>query len=168
MKYIKKINEDTFYNKKRIGDAGELIVTKLLETEGYTVENVADKPEWRKVDVDLLVYKDDILTRKIEVKTENAGVYTGNFFVETKSNGKQGWIFYTEADYLYVVIPNVKVYVIFVDEFKAWFKNVMYDCKIKKAPTVGYNGEILYYNWGRLIPLTVLDELEFIYSIPLN
>lgn len=168
MKYIKKINEDTFYNKKQIGDEGEQIVSKLLEDKGYTVENVADKTEWRKVDVDLLAYKNNRLVKKVEVKTEKAGIVTGNFFVETKSNGKQGWIFYTEADYLYVVIPNKKVYVIYVDEFREWFKNIMRDCKIKKAPTVGYNGEILYYNWGRLIPLTVLDELEFIYSIPLN
>lgn len=168
MKYIKKINEDSFCNKKMIGDTGEQIVTQLLQSKGYNVENVADKPEWRKVDVDMLVYKDNRLVKKVEVKTEKAGTVTGNFFVETKSNGKQGWIFYTKADYLYVVVPNMKIYVIFVDEFRAWFKNVMYDCKIKKAPTVGYNGGILYYNWGRLIPLAVLDNLEFIYSIPLN
>jgi Holliday junction resolvase-like predicted endonuclease len=168
MKYTKQINEDSFYNKKKIGDKGEYIVTKLLQDKGYDVINVADKPEWQKADVDLLIYKNNKLIHKIEVKTEKAGTVTGNFFVETKSNSKQGWIFYTEADYLYVVIPNVKVYVIFVDEFKAWFKNVMYDCKIKKAATTGKNGEVLYNNYGRLIPLTVLDELEFIYSIPLN
>lgn len=168
MKYTKQIHEDSFYNKKKIGDEGEYIVTKLLQDKGYDVINVTDEIEWRKADVDLLIYKNDKLIHKVEVKTENAGAYTGNFFVETKSNGKQGWIFYTEADYIYVVVPGKKVYVIFVEEFRAWFKNVMCDCKIKKAPTVGYNGEILYFNWGRLIPLTVLDELEFIYSIPLN
>ena len=168
MKYTKQINEDTFYNKKKIGDKGEYIVTKLLQDKGYDVINVADKPEWQKADVDLLVYKDNKLIKKIEVKTENAGVYTGNFFVETKSNNKQGWIFYTKADYLYVVIPNTKVYVIYVDEFREWFKNVMHDCKIKKAATTGKNGEVLYNNYGRLIPLTVLDKLEFVYSIPLN
>ncbi|MBC8586741.1 PDDEXK family nuclease [Paratissierella segnis] len=168
MKYIKLQNEDSFYNKKKIGDKGEQIVSKLLENKGYTVKNVTDKTEWRKKDVDLLLYKNNKLTKKVEVKTEKAGTVTGNFFVETKSNGKQGWMFYTESDYLYVVVPDKKIYVIYTEEFREWFKDNMYKCKIKKAPTTGSDGKVLYYNWGRLVPLNILDNLEFIYSIPLN
>lgn len=163
-----KQNRDYFYNCLEVAKLGEEIVKKIFEDKGYTVKDVSNDKEWQELDIDLLVYKNDKLIYKIEVKTEERALQTKNVFIETKSNKGLGWIWITDADFIYTVIPGEKVYVIFKDEFVAWFKQNMYNCKSRSAKTTDKDGNVLYLNWGRLIPLTVLDELEFIYSIPLN
>ncbi|WP_416199077.1 MAG: hypothetical protein ACFWUA_05100 [Sporanaerobacter sp.] len=165
---LKQQNKDYFYNCLEVAKTGERLVTKIFEEKGYTVKDVSDNKEWQEPDIDLLVYKDNKLIHKIEVKTEERALQTKNVFIETKSNGKKGWIWKTEADYIYTVIPNKKIYVIYKDEFVAWFKQNMHNCKSRSSKTTDKNGELLYNNWGRLVPLSILDNLEFIYSIPLN
>lgn len=163
-----KQNKDYFYNCLETAKTGEKIVTNIFKKKGYTVVDVTNKREWQKVDVDLLVYQNHKPLYKIEIKTDEKALVTNNVFIETKSNKGLGWIWKTEADYIYIVIPHVKVYVLYKDEFVAWFKSIMHECKSKSSKTTDKNGKILYYNWGRLIPLAVLDKLEFVYSIPLN
>jgi len=163
-----KQNKDYFYNCLETAKEGEEIVVNIFKNKGYTVVDVSNDKKWQDADVDLLIYKDNKLVYKIEVKTEEKALITKNMFIETKSNKGLGWIWKTDADYIYTVIPNEKVYVIYKDEFVAWFKQNMYNCKSRSAKTTDKDGNVLYFNWGRLIPLTVLDELEFIYSIPLN
>lgn len=163
-----KQNKDYFYTCLNIAKIGEEIVADIFKKDGYTVQDVSENKEWQESDVDLLVYKNNKLVYKIEVKTDEKALVTNNVFIETKSNKGLGWIWKTEADYIYIVIPNQKVYVLFRDEFVAWFRNIMHECKLRSSKTTDVNGKVLYYNWGRLIPLTVMDSLEFAYSIPLN
>lgn len=163
-----KQNKDYFYNCLEIAKAGEKIVADIFKKEGYTIKDVSDNKEWQESDVDLLIYKNNKPIYKIEVKTDEKALETSNIFIETKSNRGLGWIWKTEADYIYIVIPNTKVYVLYRDEFVAWFKSIMHECKLRSAKTTDVNGKVLYYNWGRLIPLEVLDKLEFVYSIPLD
>ena len=165
-----KQNKDYFYNCLETAKTGEKIVTNIFKKKGYTVVDVTNKREWQEVDVDLLVYKNTkpAYRIKVEVKTDEKALVTQNIFIETKSNQRLGWIWKTEADYIYIVIPNQKVYVLFRDEFVAWFKSIMHECKLRSSKTTDVNSKVLYYNWGRLIPLTVMDSLEFVYSIPLN
>ena len=163
-----KQNKDYFYNCLEIAKTGEKIVSNIFKKRGYTVVDVTHKKEWQEVDVDLLIYKNNKPIYKIEVKTDEKAFATQNIFIETKSNKGLGWIWKTEADYIYIVIPNMKIYVLYRDEFVAWFKSIMRECKLRSAKTTDKNGKVLYYNYGRLIPLTVLDKLEFVYSIPLN
>lgn len=163
-----KQNKDYFYNCLETAKIGEEIVADIFKQEGYTIQDVSDNKKWQESDVDLLVYKNNKLVYKIEVKTDEKALVTNNMFIETKSNKGLGWIWKTEADYIYIVIPNQKIYVLFRDEFVAWFQSIMYKCESRSAKTTDRNGKFLYHTWGRLIPLAVLDNLEFIYSIPLN
>lgn len=163
-----KQNKDYFYNCLETAKIGEEIVADIFKKEGYTVQDVSDNKEWQESDVDLLVYKNNNLIYMIEVKTDEKALATKNIFVETKSNQGHGWIWKTKADYIYIVIPGVKVYVLYKDEFVAWFQSIMYKCKSRSAKTTDRNGKFLYHTWGRLIPLSVMDSLEFVYSIPLN
>jgi len=161
-------NRDYFYNSLEVAKQGEKIVSEIFKNKGYTVVDVSHEKEWQEVDVDLLVFKNDKLVNTIEVKFDEKALETRNIFIETKSNNGPGWIWKTKADYIYIVIPKQKVYVLFRDEFVAWFCNIMHECKLRSSKTTDVNGKVLYYNWGRLIPLTVMDSLEFAYSIPLN
>lgn len=163
-----KQNKDYFYNCLETAKIGEKIVTDIFKKEGYTVQDVSDNKKWQEVDVDLLVYKNDKLVYKIEVKTDEKALVTQNIFIETKSNKGLGWIWKTEADYIYIVIPNEKIYVLYKDEFVAWFKSIMHKFKCRSAKTTDKYGNTLYYTWGRLIPMSVIENLEFVYSIPLN
>ena len=165
-----KQNKDYFYNCLETAKVGEKIVADIFKKDGYTVQDVSNNKEWQEVDVDLLVYQNHkpLYKIKIEVKTDEKALVTQNIFIETKSNKGLGWIWKTEADYIYIVIPNKKIYVLYKDEFVAWFKSIMHECELRSAKTTDKNGKVLYYNWGRLIPLAVLDKLEFVYSIPLN
>jgi len=161
-------NRDYFYNSLEVAKQGEKIVSEIFKNKGYTVVDVSNDKKWQESDVDLLIYKDNKLVYKIEVKTEERALQTNNIFIETKSNKGLGWIWKTDADYIYTVIPGEKVYVIYKDEFVAWFKQNMYNCKNRSSKTTDKDGNVLYFNWGRLVPLSILDKLEFIYSIPLN
>lgn len=163
-----KQNKDYFYNCLETAKTGEKIVADIFKKKGYTVVDVSHEKEWQEVDVDLLVYKNAKPLYKIEVKTDEKALETSNIFIETKSNQGLGWIWKTEADYIYIVIPGVKVYVLYRDEFLPWFKSIMHECKCRSAKTTDKNGNLLYYTWGRLIPITVIENLEFVYSIPLN
>lgn len=161
-------NRDYFYNSLEVAKQGEKIVSEIFQNKGYTVVDVSNEKKWQEIDVDLLVFKNDKLINTIEVKFDEKALETRNIFIETKSNNGLGWIWKTKADYIYIVIPGVKVYVLYRDEFVAWFKSVMYECKSRSAKTTDRNGKFLYHTWGRLIPLSVIDSLEFAYSIHLN
>jgi Holliday junction resolvase-like predicted endonuclease len=167
MKYT-NTQKDYFYNCLKTAKIGEEIVADILQNKGYTVRDVSNDKDWFESDIDLLVYQNDKLVHTIEVKTDEKALATGNVFIETKSNQGLGWIWKTEADYIYIVIPNQKIYVLFRDEFVAWFRNIMHECKLRSAKTTDKNGNLLYYTWGRLIPMTVIENLEFVYSIPIN
>ncbi|GLI51327.1 hypothetical protein TSYNTROOL_14130 [Tepidanaerobacter syntrophicus] len=161
-------NKDYFYKCLEVAKIGEKIVTELFENKGYTVKDVSSDEKWQEPDIDLLIYQDGKLVNKVEVKTDEKALVTGNVFIETKSNKGLGWIWKTEADYLYIVIPTVKIYVLYIDEFREWFRSIMYDCKLKPSQTTDKYGNFLYNNWGRLVPMHVMDSLEFVYSIPIN
>lgn len=167
MKYT-NTQKDYFYNCLKTAKIGEELVKEFFEKKGYKVQDVSDDKEWQEHDIDLLVYQNDKLIHKIEVKTDEKALATGNVFIETKSNQSLGWIWKTEADYIYIVIPNIKIYVLYKDEFVAWFRNNMHNCKSKSSQTTTKNGEFLYNNWGRLVPMSVLDRLEFVHIIPLK
>lgn len=167
MKYT-NTQKDYFYSCLRTAKIGEEIVADIFKKDGYTIQDVSENKEWQESDVDLLVYKNNKLVHKIEVKTDEKALETGNVFIETKSNQSLGWVWKTEADYIYIVIPNIKIYVLYKDEFVAWFRENMYRYQSASSKTTDKYGNFLYHTWGRLVPMSILDSQEFVHIIPLK
>lgn len=120
--------------KNQIGKVGEEKVIKLLEkiSSVVRIDDVSGISAYQLEDVDLLVYceRDDKQEiRKIEIKTDERAVETGNFFVEKSihylkdihdENGnliyekgqiRQGWLYTSKTDWFFWYVPgNKKIY----------------------------------------------------------
>lgn len=108
--------DESFYKAKAVGDIGEEVVKRQLESIGFEVEDVSNEEKWREKDVDFLATKKG-RTVKIEVKTDTRINTTNNFCFEKEvkhyKGHKQGWSVQdgwfpkTEADY-YAIYDFVK------------------------------------------------------------
>lgn len=123
------------------------------DSRTISVENVESKPEWQKIDVDLVWTTRDG-TYFIEVKGDRYPL-TGNFFFETHGNierGHAGCMMYTEADFVYYYFVGTKeLYVLPMPETLDWFKgNIGCFRETKLWTPVGGSG---YTTAGRLVPI---------------
>lgn len=94
------------------GKAGESAAALLLEQRGWSVEDVSQNKEYQQKDIDFIVAKDGIETT-IEVKTDAQMAHTGNFFIEREQGNKKGWYYYCEAEFLFYLDSQNRIFHIF-------------------------------------------------------
>jgi len=99
----------------------------------------------------------------VELKAEKENIY-GNLFIETWSNRSrftQGWIFTTQADWLwYYFVSNKQLYHVVFQELKKWcFGIESNQGRIWDFPEKQQNKySQLNDTWGRCIPIQVLKQ----------
>ena len=117
---------------------------------------------------DIYVERKDGVSFTVEVKTDDVGDKTGNFFLEEWSNTEpltHGWMHYCNAEYLaYYFIENRMLYIMDFNEMKRW-------AFITKSDTTNvYGGEIRRYPTrsqdkykqlnkpqGHIVPVAILN-----------
>jgi|GEM_PF-1358757 len=153
-------NVTSFNASKGYGEKGVKIVEQYLNgprSTGFTL-NVESNDGFRLLDVDLIYWNNNLRKLEmIEVKFDSH-TYSNNIFVETISNentGKPGYIYSTEADYIYYLFDNSLVlYIIPVTDFRVWFiENIDRFHEVSS-----YTGEdkVLYKSIGKLVPISVM------------
>lgn len=92
-----------FQQQKNKGKKAEQIVKEHLQSRGIEVLDVAEVPDYQKVDIDFLIRKNG-KTASLEVKADNRISATGNFFfeagVQRGNYYSSGWLLKCQADYL--------------------------------------------------------------------
>lgn len=96
------MNYNNFNMALAAGTKGELLAASILESLGYTLEEVTKNAEYQKADIDFIVHKgSDQFT--LEVKADSRIQQTKNICVEILTNKQLmncGWFFTTEATVL--------------------------------------------------------------------
>lgn len=111
------------------GREGELLFQEIMESGGYTVEDVSGNSEYWYRDIDFLVTSPYTgAVKSFEVKWDSRINKTGNLFLETAnaySKGGQGWFKFCEADYIaYGDAASRKFYIIPLLELKERVKQL--------------------------------------------
>ena len=92
-----------FQQQKSKGKQAEQIVKEHLQSRGITVVDVAEVPDYQKIDIDFLIKKNG-KTAGLEVKADYRINKTGNFFFEAGAQRSDyvstGWLFKCKADYV--------------------------------------------------------------------
>lgn len=137
---------------------GEQEVKDYLRANGYTVADVSDLPEFWKIDVDLLAYKESLEDEvKIEVKNDKVISRTGNLFIELFTDvakGRAGWFKITQADYIYYRDrENQTVYILPFEQLNQFVSDNEKNLKVVCAPDYRRDGQISKYSSGYVIPI---------------
>ena len=113
------------------GKAGENKAAQLLEQRGWNVEDVSQNKEYQQKDIDFIVAKDGIETT-IEVKTDAQMARTGNFFIEIEQGNKKGWYYYCEAEFLFYLDSQNRIFHIFkFEDLREYMRT--YNSKLRTA-----------------------------------
>lgn len=154
-------NKNYFKNSNKYAEIGAVEVTKYLETTGWTVTNVEGDKEYQSLDIDLVASRAGE-TVTIEIKADNYGSKTDNYFCETISNTSKntlGCFYSTKADYIfYYFLDTFELHVIPAIEAQEWLRANEYRYRIHSVKTTGANGEYWYSNQGRLVKRTDLQN----------
>ena len=151
----------TFNDDLAIGKRGEQKVMSALDKRGHSVTDVSDKLEYQLKDIDIIISKNgDSAT--LEIKNDLASCRTGNVFVEIRNTsnvkrGGDGWINYTEADYL-----------CFVQEEKKIAHIVSRDELIRKCWNNEYRTANGFNTVGYIVPIWKLKQYRSYYCLLLE
>lgn len=141
------------------GAIGEIALSLLLTycyrfaTAFVDVRNV---PYFRSIDVDYIVYFADGTKHYVEVKTDSY-TKTGNAFAEYKSSVEHdtlGWIYKTEARWIFYIFVSGSVYIMQRDKFVLWLNANKDHFKSKEVENQGYMSA------GYLVPTSELIQLD--------
>lgn len=106
--------------------AEEKVENCFYHTGNFDVENVRHIPEYREMDVDLILI-DKVTGEKqtVEVKSDDFWRDNGNFAIESVSNtntGSPGWGLFCKADYIAIYYPAVdKLFLLDGPRLVSWF-----------------------------------------------
>ena len=94
---------NNFQQQKIKGKDAERIVKQHLQQQGIEVLDVAEVPDYQKIDIDFLIKKNG-KTASLEVKADYRINKTCNFFFEAGAQRgdyvSTGWLFKCKADYV--------------------------------------------------------------------
>ncbi|MBO0347999.1 hypothetical protein J0895_02535 [Phormidium pseudopriestleyi FRX01] len=149
----------TMQQSTQVADRATADITQWLQNLPRTIsiQNVEDDPDYRKMDVDLLVTTDRGES-KLEIKGDRYHK-TGNFFFETHSNQEKntpGCFLYTAADWLCYYFVEIRVlYLLPMPATRDWFINQMERFR-ERSTTTPIRGGGYYTTVGRLVPIKVV------------
>ena len=151
----------TFNDDLAIGKRGEQKVMSALDKRGHSVTDVSDKLEYQLKDIDIVISKNGVSV-SIEIKNDIRSNYTGNVFIETYNRnnvkrGGDGWINYTEADYL-----------CFVQEEKKIAHIVSREELIKQCWSGKYRQSRSDFSQGYIVPIWQLKQYSSYYCLLLE
>ena len=119
------MNYNNFNMALAAGTKGEQLAASILESLGYTLEEVTKNAEYQKLDIDFIVNKgSDQFT--LEVKADSRIQQTNNICVEILTNKqlmKRGWFFTTEATVLaFTDMVSRRIHLVNTDELRQLYK----------------------------------------------
>lgn len=108
---------------------GEALFGRIMEDQGYTVEDVSKNPDYWDKDIDFIVTSPTTgLTKTFEVKWDSRINQTGNLYLEVSnihSKGGRGWFEFCKADYLaYGDAVSAQFYIIPLLKLKEMVKRI--------------------------------------------
>ena len=134
-----------FHTMLERGKTGENLIISALIERGWQISRVTDMT-MQKRGIDAIVAKNGI-EHTVEFKTDGTACRTGNAFIEIDQNGKPGWAYYTEADYIFYLLPVLDtIYVVSPDMIRMRLDR--WKNKYKQYTTEGTN------TTGILVPIT--------------
>lgn len=149
------MNKDYFKNSNVLAEIASAEITKYLQTTGWTVTNVERDKEYQALDIDLVINREEE-QYTVEIKGDQYGSKTSNYFCETISNTSKntpGCFYATQSDYIfYYFLDTFELHVIPTKEAQKWLKENEYRYKKVNVKTTGAKGEYWYSNEARLVP----------------
>lgn len=110
------------------GKIGETLVIECLRGRGHEVEDVSDNPAYWEKDIDLICSG-----KTVEVKYDTNINRTKNMFLERDvfykkdRKSKDGWFYYTQAEYLFYVNATIaEVYIFYMEDLRKYVKENLY------------------------------------------
>lgn len=154
-------NKNYFKNSNQYAEVAAAEISKYLESTGWIVTNVEEDKYYQALDIDLVASKDGE-TCTIEIKADNYGFKTDNYFCETISNiskGTLGCFYATQSDYIfYYFLDTYQLHIIPTAEAQEWLKVNESNYRIHSVKTTGSKGEYWYSNQGRLVKRADLQK----------
>jgi len=151
-----------FEECKKFSQIGVDNVVNYLKSldETLFVIDVDEDPEYRLKDIDLLWvgYRSNFMSCSVEVKADSYS--TGNLVLEVLSNkesGVDGWLYKSQADYLFYNFVNEgDLYIFKLPDVRDWFDSRKDDYRLISARTGRGSG--VYTTVSHLVPVSVLRE----------
>lgn len=119
---------NTFHKDLQTGKKGETAAAAALAERGWRTTDLSDSPQYQKQDIDFRAEKNNI-TLTVEVKTDSVISRTGNMFIETRQNEKDGypakaglgWYHYCKADIIfYIDSTNKRMYCFYLNSLRKY------------------------------------------------
>lgn len=127
------LNWTNFNKDIKDGKEGETIFEKWCKKKNYRIENVTNNPDYRKSDIDYLLYYNESIIA-VDIKYN----YYGDFyiFIEEHSNHpkKDGWFYKSKAKWIIMINKNNNNEFIFMNlgKMRQWFKDRYYPYTLNK------------------------------------
>ena len=143
-----------FARQKARGATGELFLDRVF-VESYRIRRATEREQRRGIDR-VFTNRETGRETRVEYKTDYRAAETHNAFVETvsvDSDGKQGWAYTSEADYLVYYVPgDGLVYVLALETLREQLPRWAEAYPHSVALNDGYNTH------GVLVPLDEFEE----------
>lgn len=130
----------SFESQNFIGKQGEFILDQWI-SQKYKVADVSDASYFRERCIDRVIERSDGTMIFVEYKFDKAAKRTRNIFFETVSVDSKnipGWGWKTQADYLFILIPEQELLVFRPDSLRALLWENRYSVEEKIVPNIGY------------------------------
>lgn len=121
---------------------GEEIVSNYLKGNQWTVNDISNDRNMFFSGIDFVVKKNEVSV-SLDVKYDGMLEKTGNFCLENVNytNGKKGWLKYSQADYIFVVSRQTSdIYVYSLTDMRQFIQdNYCRKTIVKDQTTTGVN-----------------------------
>ncbi len=136
---------------------GEMFARKCLQANGYQVIDRTQQQEYWKKDIDLTASKDGYISQ-LEIKWDTKIHKSGAMFIELLTNiqeNKQGWMNYTQADYIWYGDAERKVFYIFrAEDMRRYLREHKGEYETRIANDYNYlDGSIRKQSLGAIVPI---------------
>lgn len=155
---MKKVYD--FETQNLIGQQGESKLDGWLRLE-YGITDVSGVPYFQERCIDRILERRDRSTIFAEYKFDKAAKRTGNVFFETISvDSRQipGWGWKTQADYLFILIPDQEIIILKPEMLRALMWEERHSLIEKHIPNINYNTK------GCPITINKVRDISFYWS----
>jgi len=151
-----------FDRQFQIGNAAEGRLDRHFRNRGYTILNATRSEQRRGID---RFIQHSGRRKAVEYKADYTATRTGKAFIETVSMdkfNKRGWIFTSQAYYLFYFLPlDDLCYILTLTKMRNQLERWLKECQLRSIANKGYNTIGLLVDLGDLERIFIkVEEVE--------